>query len=1148
MHLSYFNPNSQKECDFLKAFVARQRTLDFFLQQLRLAPAEGSAQHHLIIAPRGFGKTSLLRRIAIGVEDDQQLRTKFIALRFREEQHNVISLDIFWRNCIQSLTEAREDESATENEIAGLEAAWAKYAPRQVLSQEAQDGEPAWEALHAHCVGLGRRPLLLIDNLDTLLAGLSATHQWKLRKCLQSDDGPILIAAASRYPAATHDQAAAFYEFFRVQPLAKLTDSEVFACLRNIAANRGPAGHTVSALLEKDPGRVAALNAMAGGNPRTLSVLYDVLESGMSSDILSQLNAMLDTFTGWYQARAEELPIQARAVFDALALNWDPMTAADLGRTTGLDTPIVSSQLSRLEKAGYVDTVALSSRRKGRSGYEVSERFFNIWYLMRNGPRRARQSIFFLTKFLQSCFSLAERHQHAVLVLENDQADPAYALALASSFTEGVLREQLLEKAHSRLHGGGQTGDYVPLINELRADEQRPPVSSPRNATGNDDRERAASMFLDAVKLGSAGQSEQAIAAYQEVVTQFGNAAELPLRELVGKALLNQAARFTSLGQAERAIAAYDNLIERLQDGAELRMRELVAKALLAKAGKLSGMGQSARAIAAYDDVVTRFASAAEASLREHVANALFLKATRLWAGGRAEQAIAVSDEVIARFGTATEPSLREKVAKTLFSKGAWLGASGQSRQAIAVYDDLETRFSDASEAFQEVIAKALVNKGVRLGALDEAKSAIATYDQVITRFGAASSLALREQVAKASFNKGYRLAAMGLTTEAIAAYDEVIVRFLNASETTLREQSSKALINKGVRLGILGKAAQSLATYDEVIDHFGASTEPVLCVQVAKALLNKGVSLKESGHFQQAIAAYDDIVARYGGKAELTLRERVSHALEYKARTLADADEPERAVAVYENIISRFSTADEASLRARVSLAFHEKAYLQCKLERLDASESTYREAIAWDPAIPGFHAGLGLLFLDFIGNAQNALMAFERGLDVASDPPDRVLLHANIAYAIALHGGVPATARMHASKALEDGTSTTPAGQHLLKALPIWSSDLAPDWSSTFIHIGQALACEDPALWSDHGDDLERVLWYVLTKNQGAEFKSWMETAQFPQKYAPLYHAFVAALEGEDHLLHINPETRHPTRQIYAGITRRVKLWPTA
>jgi hypothetical protein len=67
------------------------------------------------------------------------------------------------------------------------------------------------------------------------------------------------------------------------------------------------------------------------------------------------------------------------------------------------------------------------------------------------------------------------------------------------------------------------------------------------------------------------------------------------------------------------------------------------------------------------------------------------------------------------------------------------------------------------------------------------------------------------------------------------------------------------------------------------------------------------------------------------------------------------------------------------------------------------------------------------------------------------------------------------------------------------------------------------------------------------LLAKGKGAGFEKWMELNNYPAQYAPLYHAFVAALEGEDHLLQINPETREPASKIYEGIARRLKLYGT-
>lgn len=430
MDFTFFNPRSQKESDFLLNFVARTTTLGFFLQQLRLTAPNQAARHLLVVAPRGYGKTSLLRRISIAVRTEAEFNTQFIALTFREEQHNVISLDVFWRNCLVALLEAREDEGATPSEIADLEALCELHAVRHLLKRDEQDGEPAWQAFHAHCQQLGRRPVLLIDNLDSLLAGLTDQHQWGLRRVLQREDGPWLMAAASRYPESTHDTKAAFFDFFRIQTLDRLSDSEVMLCLHTLATHRGDSGKKVIHLINTDPGRISALNTLSGGNPRTLAVLYSVLEAHMSEDILSQLNSMLDTFTGWYQARTDELPMQTRAVFDALALNWDPMTAAALGAATGLDTPTVSSHLARMEKLGFAESVSLSSKRKGRNGYQVSERFFNIWYLMRHGPRSTQRAVKFLTIFLQSCFNTNELREMASKTLNGENTQPAYALAL----------------------------------------------------------------------------------------------------------------------------------------------------------------------------------------------------------------------------------------------------------------------------------------------------------------------------------------------------------------------------------------------------------------------------------------------------------------------------------------------------------------------------------------------------------------------------------------------------------------------------------------------------------------------------------------------------------------------------------------------
>ena len=657
-----FNPHLQNEPEFVASFVARQKTLLFYMQQLRLVQSEQPAHHHLIVAPRGFGKTSLLRRIAIAVRQDDDSHSRFIPLKFREEQHNVISLDVFWRNCIQSLLEAREDEGAGKTELDAIDAKWAELPPRQALPREQQDGEPSWRALYALCAQLGRRPVLLIDNLDTLLAGLSDQHQWTLRSRLQSDDGPILLAAASRYPETLHDPKAAFYEFFRIQPLTQLDDNEVLVCLRNLAQSRGELGATVLAMLDSDPSRAIALNTLAGGNPRTLSVLYGVLESHMSADVLSQLSSMLDTFTGWYQARTEELPMQTRAVFDALALNWDPMTAAALGKATGLDTPTVSSQLSRLERANYVEPVSLSRHRKGRSGYQVSERFFNIWYLMRNGPRRAKQRIRFLTAFLQLCFSPSERRTLARSALDARDGDPAYVLALAHGLRSSNLRLQLVDHAARR---SGETSD---------SDE-----------------------YLDVIsRIGNSGQNKRS--AQIEIMTEAGGASE-PNR-------------------LDKSLPHFGDLPESIS-------REKEARALVNQAIRFGDNQDVQAAILQYDSVIARFGEAVEPAIREQVARAMLSRGFTLGKLGRSDEAITTYDTLIARFGEAVEPAIREQVIFALKAKGTKLRATEQFQLAAATYRALITLAPSSSTGYNRLGNLLLDDCGDFSGAIDSFKDGV---------------------------------------------------------------------------------------------------------------------------------------------------------------------------------------------------------------------------------------------------------------------------------------------------------------------------------------------------------------------------------------------------------------------------------------
>jgi len=472
--LAVYNPAILSDAAFLASFVARGDLVERLLGRLAEIGADGLASHHLILGQRGMGKTSILRRLAIGVRDTPALSTVLLPLSFREEQYNVHNLHVFWCNCLDALgdwferTGQPEQAAAVDREVALLTGG--KPDP---------EGDEALEVFRRWVRQEGRRPLLLLDNLDIILAGLSR-QQWSLRRVLQQAGGIVVVGASAAYLEATADREAAFYDFFQVTVLERLDQDELLTCLRRLAITRGDQGVKVQTLLDTDPGRIRTLYDLTGGNPRTLTLLYLLLETDTDGDVLGDLERLLDQVTVLYKARVEDLAPQTRVVLDAVALAWNPVIAADLATATGLPTTTVSTQLDRLQKDGVVEKVSVST--SSRAAFQVSERFFNIWYLMRHGPRRQRLRLRWLTEFLRGLYTPGQlrdrakdllqdtaRHGqergHYYLALSEAMGDPAWRTLLASEARREI--EQYVQRSGKRLEEVADLSDLpIPVSAE----------------------------------------------------------------------------------------------------------------------------------------------------------------------------------------------------------------------------------------------------------------------------------------------------------------------------------------------------------------------------------------------------------------------------------------------------------------------------------------------------------------------------------------------------------------------------------------------------------------------------------------------------------------------------------------------------------
>lgn len=432
-----YNPHLLSREELTGLFVARQALLNELLEDLRRTPAKGIPQHQLLVGVRGMGKTMLLRRLQVAVEKDNKLSKIWLPLAFPEEQYNVANLADFWLNCLDALSdtlEARGDRERVEELDSSIDSL--RKLPLQERTGQAL--RLLQEAGRKH----KRRLILLVDNADLIFDRIGA-EEWALREALSSPHSFAFVGASSVVAESTYQYGKAFYDFFKVHELAGLSLEETESLLKKYAAARGDA--EVEKIVRNEPGRIKTLHNLTGGNPRTLVLLYNVLAAGEDGDARSDLEQLLDLCTPLYKARFEEMPAQAQKIVHALALRWDPATAADLAEDTGLDINIISGQLGRLSRQGIVQKVPYDPDSK--TGFQVGERFFNIWYLMR-ASRRVRRRLIWLVEFLKAFYSHDELEQRALKHLGsansvNRERYAEFSFALAAACQPGPIRGAL---------------------------------------------------------------------------------------------------------------------------------------------------------------------------------------------------------------------------------------------------------------------------------------------------------------------------------------------------------------------------------------------------------------------------------------------------------------------------------------------------------------------------------------------------------------------------------------------------------------------------------------------------------------------------------------------------------------------------------
>ncbi len=340
-------------------------------------------QHFLIQGQRGYGKTTLLLRLNLEIKHEPELRSWLIPVMFTEEQYSVRTLSKFWEEVIDVLENEHEEFSGLSEKV-------------DELYDTKNPEEEIFKLLIRTLREKKKKLVLLLDNFDEMIAKFNQKENQRFREVLNTCNSLRLIGASSTVLEFYHDYREPFFDFFKVITLDELDRAETVMLLKKLGETYK--ADEINNVIEQQPERIEALRRLTGGVPRTIVLLFEIFVDNVDGNSFKDLESILDRVTPLYKHRLDSLSTQQQAIIDAIAQNWDAISTKEIAREVRMDSKAVSSQLNQLEKAQLIRKIPTSTKNHL---YQISERFFNIYYLMRLGKRKNRNKVLWLVRFLE---------------------------------------------------------------------------------------------------------------------------------------------------------------------------------------------------------------------------------------------------------------------------------------------------------------------------------------------------------------------------------------------------------------------------------------------------------------------------------------------------------------------------------------------------------------------------------------------------------------------------------------------------------------------------------------------------------------------------------------------------------------------------
>jgi hypothetical protein len=364
--LSAYNPHELKADTVLKVATGRDEPLARLLHIIRGNLTANTKQHVIVSAPRGYGKSFLLRYVQVKIEEIAKNEGLPVAMALLPEE----------------LPHVKEPDTL----LAEIRRTFLNEPADTVRVRWVEDDGEAWyqrvrELDTAITERLGSNGLLIaaVENFDLLLRKTFAkdVHGGSLREFLTRKGNRVMLLTASARGAFDREYDRPLFKAFEEVALEPWTVDDCIAFFR---AQRAAAGK--QPLTNAQEAKAKAVATFIGGTPRLATLIGDALLEDDPLRAADLLDKLVDELTPYYKERIEVLPARSQALLDGLLRGGEKCSATELARRVGApNQPAIAAPLDELKK----DLVVIGEKAPDSAEVllRVTDRVFAHYYRKR---------------------------------------------------------------------------------------------------------------------------------------------------------------------------------------------------------------------------------------------------------------------------------------------------------------------------------------------------------------------------------------------------------------------------------------------------------------------------------------------------------------------------------------------------------------------------------------------------------------------------------------------------------------------------------------------------------------------------------------------------------------------------------------------